>query len=398
MLEEIEELRRRGVEVIPASGKAVRIDKLSARYREVAKQTLFLHPPAPWLLLHALWLCLWRMGTLGSVLRRIVLQGDETPKQRVHALGHTWLGACYALQMAKRGVQHIHAHHGYFSSWVAIVAARLLGIEFSLTLHGSDLLRNAPYLDLKLQECACCFTISEFNRRYLLEHYPRIEPAKIILRRLGVDSNRDRLASSRCHTTEEISLFAVGRLHPVKDHAFLVRACFLLRQRGVRVRCSIAGDGPERERLQQMIRELQLEGLVKLLGHVEREKLGPYYRAADIVALTSQSEGIPLVLMEAMAEGAIVLAPAITGIPELVIPGKTGFLFTPGSQENFVRQVELIRSALPQLGQMRGSARKHVFQQFNRTKNLEAFAGDLLQQLNRLPEYSRHENPILQQI
>ena len=83
-----------------------------------------------------------------------------------------------------------------------------------------------------------------------------------------------------------------------------------------------------------------------MLGHVPREQMDSLYDRADVVALTSRSEGIPLVLMEAMARGRIVLAPAITGIPELVIPGKTGFLYKPGSLEDFVDRLLFIHSLL----------------------------------------------------
>ena len=80
-----------------------------------------------------------------------------------------------------------------------------------------------------------------------------------------------------------------------------------------------------------------------MLGHVAREDIGVLYDRAEAVVLTSRSEGIPLVLMEAMARGKIVLAPAITGIPELVIHGKTGFLYEAGSLDNFVYRLLLIR-------------------------------------------------------
>ena len=75
-----------------------------------------------------------------------------------------------------RGVDHIHVHHGYFGSWIGMVAARLLGVNFSMTLHGSDLLLNGAYLDTKLKHCRFCVTISEYNRRYILEHFPAIDP------------------------------------------------------------------------------------------------------------------------------------------------------------------------------------------------------------------------------
>ena len=124
-----------------------------------------------------------------------------------------------------------------------------------------------------------------------------------------------------------LTLLAVGRLHPVKDHAFLIEACRQLQSFDVRFECMIAGEGPERRHLEVLIRKYGLEDRVTLLGHVRREQMGSLYDRADLVVLTSRSEGIPLVLMEAMARGKIVLAPAITGIPELVITGKSGFLY-----------------------------------------------------------------------
>ena len=85
-------------------------------------------------------------------------------RRRLKALLHTWLGAYYAGLLRERGVTHIHAHHGYFGSWIAMTAARLLGVSFSLTLHGSDLLRDGVYLETKLKNCRFCVTISEYNR------------------------------------------------------------------------------------------------------------------------------------------------------------------------------------------------------------------------------------------
>src|SRR5208282_1562990 len=104
-----------------------------------------------------------------------------------------------------------------------MVAARLLGVGFSLTLHGSDLLVNGAYLDAKLENCRFCVTISEYNRRYILEHFPAIDSGKILISRLGVEvpEQADFLRRGDRGTHRTLSLLAVGRLHEVKDHAFL---------------------------------------------------------------------------------------------------------------------------------------------------------------------------------
>ena len=434
VVDEIEELRRRGVEVI--AGSVRRPDergRLSCAAEgdseSVDTETVVLQPVPIAVMLRAAWLCLRRWRRIADLLHRVILQGQETLLQRGKALLHTWLGACYALRLQNREVervdgqhihvqhvhahhihvqhihvQHIHVHHGYFGAWIAMVAARLLNVSYSMTVHGSDLLTGAAYLDTKLKNCRFCITISEYNRRYILEHYSTIEAGRVIVARLGVDvavrssivrSLSDSKVDSRLH------LLAVGRLHAVKHHAFLLRACVQLRQRGLEFQCEIAGEGPERRNLERLIQEYELEERVRLLGHIPHERQDSLYQRADVVVLTSRSEGIPLVLMEAMARGKIVLAPAITGIPELVVAGQTGFLYEPGSVEDFVARILWLGTLVPgrgsagdspgipganqpdwvSLDHVRLRAREQVRLHFNRNKNLELFGDVFLEQI-----------------
>ncbi len=396
VMEEIRELLRRGVKVVPCSARRAE-PALDEDLQTLAAETLYLQPLRLGLLMQAAWLCLRKFGLLADLFERVIVQGTESPLRRARALLHTWLGAYYALRLAGRGVEHIHVHHGYFACWIALVAARLLGIGFSMTLHGSDLLLHGSYLDTKLKECGFCLTVSAYNRRHILEHYPAVEPDKVIVQRMGVDPLRSiyplvkAKGSHRCHV-----LLSVGRLHPVKDHAFLVRACRRLKDRGLSFLCLIAGEGPERASLERLIADLDLRTEVKLLGHVAREQLDSYYAMADLVVLTSRSEGLPLALMEAMAHGKTVLAPAITGIPELVMHGKTGFLYLPESPADFVQQVEMICASEATLDALRQTARRHVLEYFNREKNLTVFGDLFLARIADSKERECHENPVLQ--
>ncbi len=371
VVEEVRELRQRGINVVPCSVR--RTTSSRDDWQSLADETLYLQPLQLTFAIQASWLCLRRFSLLREFFRRALFEGRETRARRLRALLHTWLGAYYALMLAKHGVQHIHVHHGYFGSWVAMVAARLLGIPFSMTLHGSDLLLHAAYLDLKLKHCSFCITVSEFNRNHILEHYPQVDAQKIIVHRMGVDCRVINPVLPIMVEDSPLVMLAVGRLHPVKDHAFLIRACRLLKDRGQRFRCLIAGEGEERPSLERLTHDLHLELEVTLLGHLSQPQLDSRYRSADLVVLTSRSEGIPLVLMEAMARGKPVLAPAITGVPELVADGRTGFLYQPGSQEDFVVQVELIGSTKSGLGPLCRAARQHVLDHFDRRKNLQAF-------------------------
>jgi colanic acid/amylovoran biosynthesis glycosyltransferase len=387
--EEIRELRRRGVTVIPGSVRKPDASARGSAGLDSEPEILCLQPLHPLVLLRALGLGIWRWKRIAHLLKRVLLRGKESPRRRMKALLHTWLGAYYAVLLQKRGVDHIRVHHGYFASWIAMVAAQLLGIDFSLTLHGSDLLIDGAYLDTKLKDCQFCVTISDFNRRHILERFPAIDPAKIIVLRLGVDDVASAESAPKTRKSERhpLTLLAVGRLHAVKDHAFLVRACARLRDGGLDFQCLIAGEGPERRHLESLIFENQLEERVTLLGHVDRSQMGALYERADAVVLTSRSEGIPLVLMEAMIRSRLVLAPAITGIPEIVIPGKTGFLYAPGALEDFVARIFFLNlllqsedhSAVSRLDWIRHAARLQVFQNFNRRKNLTHFGERFLQ-------------------
>lgn len=407
--DEIEELERRGVHVI--AGSVRRPKEHAGLMPEVVLQCF-----EPSALRRAAWLLIRRWRRIAPLFRRIAFQGNEGFRQRLKAVAHTLLGACYAEKLEGRGLDHIHVHHGYFGSWVGMVAARLLGVPFSITLHGSDLLLHATYLDTKLEHCAFCRTISEYNRRYVLQHYPRVAPEKVFVLPLGVEVPEPADFRAELKAKDDpILLLAVGRLHAVKDHAFLVRACANLLARDVAFRCLIAGEGPEHSRLESMIRALDLEGRVTLLGHVQPAQRNSLYAKADIVVLTSRSEGVPLVLMEAMARGKIVLAPAITGIPELVISGKTGFLYEPGSIDDFVARLLFLRAQMQNsidphelhahvlarglhLEWIRREARMHVKQNFNRHKNLQLLAQLFLQRIAPQTESTPDESLVLQQI
>ncbi|MGC1227653.1 MAG: glycosyltransferase [Candidatus Sulfotelmatobacter sp.] len=383
--DEIHELRRRGIRVIAGSVRKRRPESQAWSY---PREVLHLQPLRIWTILRAVALATTRWKELSGVLGDVLIRGDESLERRWKALLHTGLGAYYAVRLQNCDVDHIHVHHGYFGSWIAMVAARLLGVSYSLTLHGSDLLVHGAYLDTKLKNCRFCTTISEYNRRYILENFPGVEAEKVNVSRLGVDIP-DRIGESRDdfrNTVGPLRLLAVGRLHRVKDHAFLIGACARLRDCGLRFECVIAGDGPERDSLASLVREKGIEDRITLLGHVPTGKMDALYRHSDAVVLTSRSEGIPLVLMEAMARSKPVLAPAITGIPELVIPGKTGFLYAAGDAKDFVQKVflleELIRrshsAAAGRLDWIVHAARLQILHNYDRQQNLSRFCDQFL--------------------
>ena len=367
--------------------------ELDGPQQQIARETLYLQPIRPLVLMYAIWLCLERFSLLKDFWKRILLCGEESLSRRMRALLHTVLGVYYALLLKDRDVEHIHVHHGYFSSWVAMVAARVLGVGFSMTLHGSDLLVHRAYLDTKLENCKFCITISEYNRDDLLRNYSA-GSGKVFVHRLGVSASA-ALTQLPPRVVASMVVLAVGRLHKVKNHAFLIQACRVLKDTGVSVVCLIAGEGPERQALEKLIRKLDMEDSVQLLGHVPHPRLDAYYLTADVVVLTSQSEGIPLVLMEAMVRGKVVLAPAITGVPELVSDGVNGFLYECGSLDSFVNRIQTIHRLRSGLQPIRRAARETVLRDFNREKNLANFAETFITQTRGRDAYA---DTVLQQV
>src|SRR5262249_29872672 len=137
----------------------------------------------------------------------------------------------------------------------------------------------------------------------------------------------------------------------------------------------------QREKLEQLITELELGEDVHLLGHVEHGQLLQRYNEASVVVLTSLSEGIPITLMEAMAMERIVLAPDITGIPELITHGETGFLYEPGSMDDFLAKLIAIKWAVHRLNDLRRAARRHVERNYSSQRNLALLAEDFLERI-----------------
>jgi hypothetical protein len=136
VMEEIDELRRRGVQVIAGSIRRPDIRTANRTASEMDLGMVLIQPLRLTILLRAAWMAARRWAQIEDLVKRVLFEGSESPLQRAKGLLHTWMGAYYAVLLEESGIEHIHVHHGYFGSWVAMVAARLLGVGFSMTLHG----------------------------------------------------------------------------------------------------------------------------------------------------------------------------------------------------------------------------------------------------------------------
>lgn len=336
-------------------------------------------------LMRTVLVCISDCKKMKDIYCRVLFKGNEGIIQRAKGVLHTWMGVYLSELMKQQNIGHIHAHHGYLASWLAMVAAKMLGITYSMTLHGSDLLIDRVFLDKKIRDSSFCFTISEYNKRFILERYPFTDSDKVIVSRMGVDCGLEAsIVPAKEKESGSIIILTVGRLAPVKNHRFLIEGCAELKRRGYRFLCLIIGGGKEKKYLARSIRKLGLELEVKILGHIEKDSLQSFYEMADLFVLTSKSEGLPIVIMEAMLNGTPVLAPLITGIPEIVSDGETGFLYESENLNAFVEKVIYIYEKRCSLDILRRQARDRILKHYDRVKNMEQFSDILIGRLTNL--------------
>jgi colanic acid/amylovoran biosynthesis glycosyltransferase len=257
---------------------------------------------------------------LGAALRR----------RRAATLKHFLQAGWIAVRMRRAGIAHVHAHFASGPAAVALHLHRLTGITYSFTAHAKDIYIqdvDREELAAKLRAARFAVTVSDYNR----EHLSRLAGGGRLVRIYnGLDL--ERFAPNGAAPEEPPLVLAVGRLIEKKGFADLVEACARLRDEGRRFRCRIVGKGELRAALHRRIAELGLEGVVELTGPLPREALLELYPRASVVVAPSvvgadgNRDGLPTVLIEAMALGVPVVATDVTGIPELVEDGRTGLL------------------------------------------------------------------------
>jgi len=232
--------------------------------------------------------------------------------------------------LGREGIGHVHAHFASSATAVALHLHELVGLSYSFTAHAKDIYRHSverDSLERKLRSARFAVTVSDYNRGYLAG-FDGAERVVRIYNGLDVE----RFAPNGGAREEPPLVLAVGRLVEKKGFADLVRACSLLQRDGHAFQCRIVGKGELDSELHALIAKLHLEKQVELAGPIPREQLLALYRSASIVVAPcvigsdGNRDGLPTVLIEAMALGVPVVATDVTGIPELVEDGGTGLL------------------------------------------------------------------------
>ncbi|HVS14499.1 MAG TPA: glycosyltransferase [Thermoanaerobaculia bacterium] len=372
ILREMEELERQGqpIVAVPLLREAPKVVHPEARpWMERALYTPWLSPGIVAANLRALG---HRPGRYLAVLGRLAAGTACSPSFLYKSLVLFPKSVYLAERLAGAGIAHLHAHFATHPTTAAWIVHRLTGTPYSFTVHAHDLFVCRAMLGEKIRRARFVRVISRFNRDFLAERYPAARGKKVEVIHVGVDPGRYRLAEEPAVAVDEKTpvLLTVAALKPYKGLPVLLEACAELVRTGTRLRCEVIGEGPLRRRLEGEIAARRLDGVVRLLGACTQDEVARRLLRATAVVLPSvvapdgQMEGIPVALMEAMAAGLPVVAPLLSGIPELVEHGTNGLLFPPGDASALAAALRRLL-ADPALGRRLGAAgRRTVGERF----------------------------------
>jgi colanic acid/amylovoran biosynthesis glycosyltransferase len=293
--------------------------------------------------------------------------------------------ACWVVpQLMTRGITHLHAHFGTNAAEVAMLVRELTGISYSLTVHGPEEFDKALSIHLAEKICRAAFVVavSSFGRSQMFRRIEQQYWHKVKVVHCGIDrafSNIDRVAPS-----ETNRLVCVGRLCEQKGQLLLIEAMAALAREGRKFELVLVGDGEHRGPIERLIAKNHLVDHVTVTGWASASRVKDEILNARALVLPSFSEGLPVVLMEAMMLGRPVLSTYVAGIPELVIDGKTGWLFPAGSKEDLVGAIrECLDTSKEALKAMGKRARARALERHDISSQAK--------QLTRLFEAAMHD-------
>ncbi len=380
---EIQALIDRGADLQVVSIRHPR-SQLSPSQRVLQRRVRYLLPANPFRLAAA-----HLRFAVGSPSRyfgtaRYLLGRPHPPGARLRTLLHFATGVYAAYLVRDRAGIHLHAHFVDRAAIVALVSARLLRSSYSVTAHANDIFIRPVMLSEKVEGATFLATCTEYNRQHLTRLLgPRLG-AKIHRIYHGLDLVAYEPASRRPDGPPLV--LAVGQLKEKKGLRYLVDACHELESRGIDFECRIVGDGPLWEELQTSIKQFGLTR-THLEGALQHPEVVKLYRRASVfvlpcvVADDGDRDGIPNVILEAMAMGLPVVSTPVSGIPEVVRDGATGLLVPPADAAALADAIATL-IADPERGRRLGRAgHRFVDSNFEIAKNadrlLEAFGGAL---------------------
>jgi colanic acid/amylovoran biosynthesis glycosyltransferase len=384
LLAEVRHLRTLGLEVSVASVSPPDrpMEKLSADEREEAARTFYIKSmPAieaafqnlSELLQHPLRYLRGLMFALGL--------GCSSPKRVIYHAAYFAEAILVGRYMRQHAISHVHAS---FSATVALIISRTFPVTMSFGVYGFGELHNPSetHLTELIQGARFVRPNSRHGRGQLMLSSHRDEWSKLVYVPLGINAGDFAPGPPRAISVPP-NLLCVGRLAPEKGQALLLEAIAALKSEGRPVHLRLVGDGPDRMWLENRAAELGIVANVEFFGWVDQGRLMVLYAETDVFVLSSLAEGIPMVLMEAMALQIPCVAPCITGIPELIEHGVDGMLFAVADVEDLTKKIRDLLDSPELCAQIGRQARARVVRDYDMARNTERFVAALVERLQR---------------
>jgi glycosyltransferase involved in cell wall biosynthesis len=371
MLREIRQLRQLGFHIHVASirGPDRPPEAMTGAEREEARSTYYIKDAS---LLevaraHAAALASRPLGYLRG-LAGAACGAGLSPRRLLSSLFYFAEAVVVGQWMRRNRLSHVHTH---YASGAALIVARTFPVTMSATFHGPAEFEDPAAFQLAEKVGTSLFScaISFYGLSRLMYASAHSEWPKLEVTPLGVDVAEFAPRPFR-ENPEVFEILSVGRLAAVKGQQVMIAAVDAVVKEGRRIRLRLAGDGPDRAELEREVERRGLSQVVVFEGNLNQDRLRAVYRESDAFMLSSFGEGLPVVLIEAMAMEIPCIATWIAGVPELIRDGVDGLLVAPGDVESLSRAIVRLMSDAELQRRLGQSGRQRILEGYEVTVNV----------------------------
>jgi glycosyltransferase involved in cell wall biosynthesis len=314
-------------------------------------------------------------GRFFAALTNALFARRESFTIRLKCLWHFMVACKWARDLTGENVDLIHSQWIHSSGTIGMYGAWLLGVPFGFTGHATDLFRDRSALRDKIKRADYIICISYFHRDFFLIYGAK--PEQLIISYCGIDVDQFTSRPQEEKRVEPFTILSSGRLVEKKGFEYLIDACKLLKGQ-FDFRCIIAGSGELEQSLRQKIEALELQEQVNVTGQpLLQEEITKFMHQGDCYCLPcvwssdNDVDGLPQMLMEAMACGLPSISTRLVGIPDLVIDDRTGILLEPNNAHVIAEAIRYLHDNSDVADRLARDGRQHVVEKFNLANSVE---------------------------
>jgi len=373
---EVHALREQGFQVMTASiRRPGNLEKMTLAEKEDAAKTLYIKDSS------FIKVAASHLALLFENPKRYLLMLGQTisfsrmgPRNILKAMAYFAEAGVLIRWMHHHEMIHVHVHFANPAATVAMIAAVYGTISYSLSVHGPDVFYNVDTILLaeKVKRARAVRCISYYCRSQLMRLVSHELWARFHIVRCGIDPARFAPRPDPENKIPEI--LCLGRLVPAKGQHILLESCGVLKQRNIAFHLTYVGGGEDRDSLEALAMDLGISEAVEFTGAVGQDEVHEYYDRSDLFVLASFAEGVPVVLMEAMAKEIVSVSTCITGIPELIEDGVDGILVAPSHVEGLADRLEELISNRNLRQKLGAQGRLKVLEMYDLDRNCKQMA------------------------